>query len=671
MSDFKDQGGVTQTGITTPTDTNDTYPVTDPSYSIGGFRNVSGGAAGLDSIPILRRRAGMVVGIDDGATYYKLKSEGAGWSFDITDWELFAPGGTVSNVSSTNDGTLPLTGPFNPSTSLSNNVGNVATVNAGGGIQYIQPGTKVVKVFAFENFDIPVFLTSFINIIDSFGDKVSARGEILEGIAGQRGDVVFSDVLNPTIPINFIVNGVEAQALSFVISCGDSFYIRKIAPVGTLTLPNIEVYITKGAENVVLATDTVQGSVPETGGASKAGHSLVVKEDGSGFEVRESESHFIAIPFAGFPGATFLFDVISIIGARTSQNPFNYTIIEGAPVQFTNSSAVNLRLIKNGVDTVVTNYNPNPGEHLAVYEEQTGDIVIDVINEKAGLELPAPAGPSDNQKILVVDPNGDYVLTSGLTGLTAIPPLGLPFAFPDIDFGPGLGQRVNNSPILYSIIDNGTQNTVDFVNSVSNLFLIKNGIRSTITNYLARQGEIIAIYEDFNSDIVLQSIDTYVKSFVYADSSNQTLWAAGRTTEGLINQQANIKEEYISVLHTPTFTTDYEISTSFLWSMNLATDHLSLDIFIENLTDSTSEIIPAGLVEAKDAAGTSTSLNIIVNGLVTGNINNGTDQRYHGALNPIRELTRGKDYKISLRFTSLLALSRAAIHSGAITLKEL
>ena len=78
-------GGVRITGFISPTDTSDTYPVIDPVYGIDGIRNYSGGTSELNSIPTLRRRAGMIVGINNGAQYYKLKP--SPWNLDINDWE--------------------------------------------------------------------------------------------------------------------------------------------------------------------------------------------------------------------------------------------------------------------------------------------------------------------------------------------------------------------------------------------------------------------------------------------------------------------------------------------------------------------------------------------------------------------------------------------------------
>ena len=90
MGSFSLSGGVEVIGFISPTDPLDEYPVIDPLYGIDGFRNVDL-LSDLDSIPELRRRAGMVVGISGGTQYYKLNP--SPWNYDITDWEVFTSGG--------------------------------------------------------------------------------------------------------------------------------------------------------------------------------------------------------------------------------------------------------------------------------------------------------------------------------------------------------------------------------------------------------------------------------------------------------------------------------------------------------------------------------------------------------------------------------------------------
>jgi len=84
MSLFKHIGGVGVMGYLSPMHTDDTYAVTDPIYGVDGLRNVNN-MDELICISSERRRAGMIVGVDGGLTYYKLKN--VEWVGDETDWE--------------------------------------------------------------------------------------------------------------------------------------------------------------------------------------------------------------------------------------------------------------------------------------------------------------------------------------------------------------------------------------------------------------------------------------------------------------------------------------------------------------------------------------------------------------------------------------------------------
>jgi len=84
MSLFKHRGGVGVMGYLSPMHIDDTYAVTDPIYGVDGLRNVNN-MDELICISSERRRAGMIVGVDGGLTYYKLKN--VEWVGDETDWE--------------------------------------------------------------------------------------------------------------------------------------------------------------------------------------------------------------------------------------------------------------------------------------------------------------------------------------------------------------------------------------------------------------------------------------------------------------------------------------------------------------------------------------------------------------------------------------------------------
>jgi len=83
MGEFELIGGVGIMGFISPMDTEDTYAVIDPIYGIDGLRNVDT-IEDLNQISFERRRSGMIVGVEDGSHYYKLRP--SPWEFDITDW---------------------------------------------------------------------------------------------------------------------------------------------------------------------------------------------------------------------------------------------------------------------------------------------------------------------------------------------------------------------------------------------------------------------------------------------------------------------------------------------------------------------------------------------------------------------------------------------------------
>lgn len=89
MGSFSLSGGVEVFGFISPSNTTDQYPVIDPLYGIDGLRNVNT-LSDLNLIPTLRRRAGMIVGVSGGTTYYKLNSPP--WSLTLSDWSIFNSG---------------------------------------------------------------------------------------------------------------------------------------------------------------------------------------------------------------------------------------------------------------------------------------------------------------------------------------------------------------------------------------------------------------------------------------------------------------------------------------------------------------------------------------------------------------------------------------------------
>jgi hypothetical protein len=83
MSNFELIGGIGIMGFISPMNTEDTYAVIDPIYGVDGLRNVSA-VEDLNLISFERRRPGMIVGVNGGEQYFKLKK--ISWVNQLTDW---------------------------------------------------------------------------------------------------------------------------------------------------------------------------------------------------------------------------------------------------------------------------------------------------------------------------------------------------------------------------------------------------------------------------------------------------------------------------------------------------------------------------------------------------------------------------------------------------------
>jgi hypothetical protein len=95
-------GSIPVTGFIAPTDTSDTYAVTDAIYGIDGLRNVPT-YADMYNISLERRREGMIVGIMSDNTYWKLlPSTGSNiWNIgSASNWQEFAIFGGDDIISS-------------------------------------------------------------------------------------------------------------------------------------------------------------------------------------------------------------------------------------------------------------------------------------------------------------------------------------------------------------------------------------------------------------------------------------------------------------------------------------------------------------------------------------------------------------------------------------------
>jgi hypothetical protein len=245
MSSFSLSGGVEVLGFISPTDTSDQYAVIDPLYGIDGLRNVSS-LSELNAITSLRRRSGMVVGVNNGSQYYKLNPPP--WNGTISDWSLFNPGvftgGTVTgNTVFTNNLSASV---FSAATYLNLPIDNTVTGGtynpSNGSVTFVNNtgGTFTVTGFITGFTDIRVTGYTYSNntftIFDSSGNTFSATINTMTGLTvnGLLSATTISASTYQNLPITTLTvnstpisggtpNGVLFQSPTNVLSANDGF----------------------------------------------------------------------------------------------------------------------------------------------------------------------------------------------------------------------------------------------------------------------------------------------------------------------------------------------------------------------------------------------------------------------------------------------------------------
>lgn len=202
MADFSSYGGVGIMGFISPMDTLDTYAVIDPLYGIDGIRNVSNETE-LNLISYERRRAGMLVGIEGGSRYFKLKD--VIWTFDISDWEeIFFY--TISQSALTSNQIV--SGSLNYSTqtlTLQTNSGGTITITGltdtyltGGTYNQEQQTLELINNYG-ESFEITGFSSSI---------SVSANTGL--GMEDMSLYTTYNTLLDPDIEMGVTIGGLES-----------------------------------------------------------------------------------------------------------------------------------------------------------------------------------------------------------------------------------------------------------------------------------------------------------------------------------------------------------------------------------------------------------------------------------------------------------------------------
>ena len=173
MGNFSEIGGVPVMGFISPFHEGDEYAVTDPLYAVGGFRIIDGGLLDLNLIPEPRRRAGMVVGINNGEKYYKLLN--TEWTYTINDWVVWEVGSDSDDTTDFDYGGTHING----SRLFSNRVMQVTTEQNVLNVSMVD-GNILVNLRCTEDYNI--ILPSLDSV--SLGFKVTFKNLYLDGLKG-------------------------------------------------------------------------------------------------------------------------------------------------------------------------------------------------------------------------------------------------------------------------------------------------------------------------------------------------------------------------------------------------------------------------------------------------------------------------------------------------------
>lgn len=251
MADFSNYGGVGIMGFISPMDTLDTYAVIDPLYGIDGIRNVSD-IDELNSISYERRRAGMLVGIDGGNRYFKLKD--TVWTFETTDWdEIFfytisqsalignqIVGGSLNystqtlTLSTTSGGTITITGltdTYITGGTYNQEQSTLELTNNNGDSIEITGFSTSVSVSANTGLGVEdqTLYTTYNTLLDPTLEMGSTIGGLNEGttvgqLSGKTLVSVFDEMLFPTLQPTYTIPTISISNNSQTLEVGSTYY---------------------------------------------------------------------------------------------------------------------------------------------------------------------------------------------------------------------------------------------------------------------------------------------------------------------------------------------------------------------------------------------------------------------------------------------------------------
>jgi len=161
----------------------------------------------------------------------------------------------------------------------------------------------------------------------------------------------------------------------------------------------------------------------------------------------------------------------------------------------------------------------------------------------------------------------------------------------------------------------------------------------------------------------LSTINSNIYKFIEG-----TLSRAGQTTIPLMNQQLGVWEKYLTLVYTPVVTENYQLSLSFIWSLNAISNNFWGKIVLNDGINPDIELL--FVVEPKDSGGTGEVINILQGGSIVGSANTGTDIRHPESFLFDKVLTGGTNYTITFEFGSDVANLEATIYQAQLRIEK-
>lgn len=218
------------------------------------------------------------------------------------------------------------------------------------------------------------------------------------------------------------------------------------------------------------------------------------------------------------------------------------------------------------------------------------------------------------------------------------------------------------------ITDDTTTHKFATQTQLNQITLNQNNITQEVIDRLAGDQGSIAIHNDIDLTGVSEGSVLERQGAVFIPK-RKLFEAFANRTDGLVNQQNNNFEPYLTLSVNIPETGNYKLELSFRYSINNTTVNFQSHVVPDGSTN-LNDFLFISHIESKDSGGVGLSLPSISNGVVGGNVNTGTDQflTYTGFV-VLKNLSAG-NHSYLLEWAAQGDNLEAAIYNAHFYMKE-